>query len=327
MIFKKFEIKAGPELNFLTSLPVSNKAIFQKPTLLLHCFFEGTESGQITAEIPHLEGYSQQSINDLLFQTDALNDLLSETKLEDFLKTIYQNHNRIPTPLVHALEIINFKATKTKPATYQIPVRLLNKTNGKNVKLKINPNTLSSVLKELENIPSGSFVTIDANLQLKANDWQIFFKKFDTLKFDQHVNISIEEPMSYEELVEEKNTQLFKNRNISIAVDESLPNWIEEKLEYTEILERLKTYDLIVYKPGMISLYMLQLLLQRSTTHNSSQIILSCLYEGPWNLEYFFYLYSSLGLKIPAGLHPLIHIKENATHLQLSEETQTLQLK
>lgn len=297
-----WEIVTGQSLRFTRPLPVAQSLIHEKESHLLKVNYLNKFNNkklEIISEIPILDGYSFYSIDQLkLFQ-------------ENKAATKY------PEPLQYAFEVNQFllcfllnKNQFTFPLS--MPIRSLDQQDRPFSKLKLSPHNFKETylkIKSLQKKFGNKFkVDLDANLSMDLNDWKIFFKELYKFCSSDFIN-TIEEPVPFHILQTPEAQQLFRSYNI--AIDESLPQWISQKVEYDDIIDRLRHYQTIIFKPGMLSVATLENFLKRQPL----QIILSCLYEGPYNLSHFFYLYHYFQLSQPAGLAPLVNIQENLPYL------------
>ena len=157
-------------------------------------------------------------------------------------------------------------------------------------------------------------------------EWELFFTELNKVERNNELQIIIEEPMEFIKLSANNFYKIFSLNNTQIAIDESLANWIKQHESNKVILNRLKIYQYLVFKPGMISTLHLNQILEKSKHIKTNQVLVSCLYEGPWNLKYYFHLINHLGLSQPAGLGPLLDIKENLAHIQLNDSRDSIRL-
>lgn len=320
-------IKPGPPLHFQKPLPVKENTVTEKKTLLLEIHLEkDQQTVSLTAEISLLENYSLYNQRDIIESFNKIKDQLDKIDLAsavDLATTL-----KMPTPLIHALEVIKFKSLNLSEHQ-PIKARALNDYKSNAFKLKISKKNLSEIFENLKEHSSNGNqiqVTLDANQQLDQEDWNEFFEAYKTWNNSKNIQLIVEEPLTFEELAKDNFYQKFDEQNIQIAVDEGLPQWYFQGLNEKEIYKRLSLYGNIVFKPGMLTLSQVEDIMKNSDHITPQNVFLSCLYDGPWNLAYFFYISSKLNLSQPAGLYPLMNIEENATYLQLNESKEIISL-
>lgn len=334
MKITNWKISPGPTLHFDKALPSKTKKIKQKPSLLLDLVYsEDATEYEVTSEIPLLDNYSlydEAEIRECL-HFNKTNDLFKQMDFENIDQAFtalqgFAGLKDFPAPLLCAIEAnlynLALLTESSKKETTKIKIRKLfdGESKPKDVssnpfyKLKISPQSLYDDIKHIEGLVQLSKerlnLTLDANRTFSAQDWINFFDVWNnklSVPPDQVIQY-IEEPMPYAELKEQSNFAIFTKNNIPLAIDESLCEWLATGISSIEIKERLKLYPNLIFKPGMLSLTLLNTL----DVASSKNIYLSCLYEGPWNIPYYFYLYTHLQLnKFPAGIEPLLNIKEN----------------
>lgn len=295
------EYSRGPKLTFTNSLPVRLKSIQSKDTHLLK-----TRIGRYDtiSEIVLLKNFTTEKIEDIQAEINEFNE-------NDNNDISMINSRALRNALDVAFFYYDLFQDKESTNIFKTPIAL------SEPKIKTGPDRpfikdIQEHLERLDKKPIHS-IRIDANQSFSHQEFQLFIKGLNGLNADIKNNIEyIEEPLQQADL---DFLNLYNDENLSFAIDESL----ELIWDDTKKRDLLKQFQYLIIKPAMTPLHVLRNI---KSKYPHLKFVLSCLYEGPWNLKYFWKIHQELEIETLSGLYPLHNISENQKYISIKNGNQ-----
>lgn len=283
------EYLRGPKLTFTNSLPIRLKSIQTKNSHLLK-----TRIGKFDtiSEIVLLENFSMENINDIQIEINKFNE--SENK-DLSLVNSRSLRNAIDVAFFH----FDLFQGDENENIFKTPIPLCKP------KIKIGPDHLEQI-KKVDHKPS----RLDANQSFTHMQFNNFINEL-TSNFINQIEF-IEEPL---QLTDIHHLESYKDKKISFAIDESLESIWNNPLKR----DLLNHFHYLIIKPSMTPLNLLKNI---NSKYPHLKFVLSCLYEGPWNLKYFWKIHKDLNIQTLSGLYPLVNISENQKYISIKNSNQ-----